>query len=192
MPILLEIRERAAVPYHRWSVEEFHRMAQSGLLDETDRVELIDGELVDMAPIGSRHAFLVDRFAECLGSGPSASYMVRVQNPIVLDERSEPQPDIALVKRANYADRHPTPADVLLIVEVSDTTLDYDRDVKLSLYARHGIPEVWLCDVKAGELAVFREPIEGQYRLMHKPTTSETVAPLWVPVVRVAVADVLA
>ncbi|HND81684.1 MAG TPA: Uma2 family endonuclease, partial [Accumulibacter sp.] len=90
MPILLEIRERAAVPYHRWSVEEFHRMAQSGLLDETDRVELIDGELVDMAPIGSRHAFLVDRFAECLGSGPSASYMVRVQNPIVLDERSEP------------------------------------------------------------------------------------------------------
>jgi len=79
-----------------------------------------------------------------------------------------------------------------LIVEVSDTTLDYDRDVKLSLYARHGIPEVWLCDVQAGELAVFREPIDGQYRRMHKPTTSKTVAPLWVPVVRVAVADVLA
>ena len=143
-------------------------------------------------PRDGRGDDFVDRFAECLGSGPYAGYMVRVQNPIVLDERSEPQPDIALVKRANHADRHPTPADVLLIVEVSDTTLDYDRDVKLALYARHGIPEVWLCDVKAGELAVFREPIEGQYRLMHKPTTSETVAPLWVPVVRVALTDVLA
>ena len=87
--------------------------------------------------------------------------MVRVQHPIVLDERSEPQPDIALVKRANYADRHPTAADVLLIVEVSDTTLEYDRDVKLALYARQGIPEVWLCDVKAGELAVYANPSTG-------------------------------
>lgn len=192
MPTLPEIRERAAVPYHRWSVEEFHRMAQSGLLDETDRVELINGELVDMAPIGSRHAFYVDRLAECLGGGPSASYMVRVQNPIGLDERSEPQPDIALVKRTNYADRHPTAADVLLIVEVSDTTLEYDRDVKLALYARHGIPEVWLIDVKAGEWVVYREPIEGRYRLMRKPAASETVAPLLVPRVGIALADVVA
>ena len=108
-------------------------MAQSGLLDETDRVELIDGELVDMARIGSRHAVVVDRLAECLGSGPSANHMVRVQNPIVLDELSEPQPDITLVKRANHADRHPTATDVLLIVEVSDATLEYDRDVELAL-----------------------------------------------------------
>jgi Uma2 family endonuclease len=192
MPTLPEIRERAAVPYHRWSVEEFHRMAQSGLLDENDRVELINGELVDMAPIGSRHAFYVDRLAECLGGGPSASYMVRVQNPIVLDERSEPQPDIALVKRANYADRHPTAAEVLLIVEVSDTTLDYDRDVKLALYARHGIPDVWLIDVKTGELTIHREPVEGRYRLMRQPTASETVASLLIPAVKFALAELVA
>jgi len=191
MPTVLEIRERAAVSYHHWSVEEFHRMAQSGLLDETDRVELINGELVDMAPIGSKHAFYVDRLAECLGGGPSASYMVRVQNPIGLDERSEPQPDIALVNRANYADRHPAPADVLLIVEVSDTTLEYDRDVKLALYAQHGIPDVWLIDVKAGELTVYQQPVDGQYRLMRKPTASETVASLLLPGVGMALADVV-
>lgn len=191
MPTLLESLKRAAVAYHRWSVDEFHRMAQSGLLDESDRVELINGELVDMAPIGSRHAFYVDRLAECLGGGPSASHMVRVQNPIGLDERSEPQPDISLVKRANYADRHPTAADILLIVEVSDTTLEYDRDVKLTLYARHGIPEVWLLDVRAGELTVWQQPVEGQYRLMRKPAGSEIVAPLLAAGVGMALADLV-
>lgn len=166
-------------------------MAQSGLLDETDRVELIGGELVEMAPIGSRHAFLVDRLAECLGSDPFASPMVRVQNPIVLDEPSEPQPDITLLKRANHADRHPTATDVLLIVEGSHATLEYDRDVKLALYARDGVPEVSLFDVTAGELTVYREPIEGQYRLLRKPTTSEATAALLVPGVGIAWAEVV-
>ncbi len=191
MPTLVEVNERAALPYHRWSVEEYHRMARSGLLDETDRVELIEGELVDMAPIGSKHAFLVDRLAELLSSGPQGSYMVRVQNPVVLGERNEPQPDIALVRRINYIDRHPGPNDILLIVEISDTTLEYDRDVKLALYARHGIPEVWLLNVKAGELTVYREPAEGQYRLIRKPTAAEAVTPVLVSGVAIAVAEVL-
>ena len=135
---------------------------------------------------------MVDRFAECLGGGPSAGYMVRVQNPVVLDQRSEPQPDIALVNRANYADRHPTPADILLIVEVSDSTLEYDRGVKLALYARHHIAEVWLFDVNTGELEVYREPDGGQYRLMHKATASETVTPLLVPAAGISLAQVSA
>ncbi|MBK7764954.1 MAG: Uma2 family endonuclease [Sulfuritalea sp.] len=187
-----EVRERAAMPYHRWSVEEYHQMARSGLLGETDRVELIEGELIDMAPIGSKHAFFVDRLAELLSSGPQAGYMVRVQNPVVLGERNEPQPDIALVRRVNYIDRHPCPADILLIVEVSDTTLEYDRDVKLALYARHDIPEVWLLNVKAGELTVFREPAEGQYRLIRKPTAAEAVSPVLVAGVAISLAQVLA
>ena len=191
MPAVLEVRESAVVPYHRWSVDEYHRMAQAGLLDETDRVELIEGKLIDMAPIGSKHAFLVDRLAELLSGGPQAGYMVRVQNPVVLGERSEPQPDIALVRRVNYIDRHPCPDDILLIVEVSDTTLEYDRDVKLALYAHHDIPEVWLLNVKAGELTVYREPVEGQYRLIRKPTRVEVVSPMLVSGVAIAVVEVL-
>lgn len=167
-------------------------MAQAGLLDETDRVELIEGELVDMAPIGSKHAFLVDRMAELLSGGPQAGYLVRVQNPVVLGERNEPQPDIALVRRANYLDRHPSAEDVLLIVEVSDTTLEYDRDVKLALYARHDIPEAWLLNAKAGELTVHREPAEGQYRLIRKPTAAEAVSPMSVTGVAISLAQVLA
>ena len=172
---------KVKLPYHIWTVTEFHQMAGVGLLDESDRVELIDGELVDMAPIGSRHAFWVDRIAEALGSGSRTGYMVRVQNPVLLGERSEPQPDIALVKRNNYADRHPGTGDILLLIEVSDTTLEYDRDVKLALYARHEIPEVWLIDVNAGELTVYCEPAEGQFRLIRKPTTAEAVSPTLVP-----------
>ena len=192
MPTVLEVRERAALPYHRWSVEEYHQMALSGLLDETDRVELIEGELIDMAPIGSKHAFRVDSIARALQRATGNIFLVRVQNPILLGERSEPQPDIAVVKDKNYAESHPKAEDVLLIVEVSDTTLAYDRDVKLSLYARHSIPEVWLLDVNAGELTVYREPAEGQYRLIRKPTAAETVSPMLVPEVAITLAHVLA
>ena len=192
MPIALEVRERVAMAYHRWSVEEYHQMAQAGLLDETDRVELIEGGLIDMAPIGSKHAFRVDSIARALQRAAGTSFLVRVQNPILLGEHSEPQPDIAVVKDKNYAEAHPGPDDVLLIVEVSDTTLAYDRDVKLSLYARHGIPEVWLLDVNSGELAVYREPAEGQYRLIRKPMRAEVVSPTLVPAVAISLAEVLA
>ncbi|MDP2825508.1 MAG: Uma2 family endonuclease [Sulfuritalea sp.] len=192
MPTVLEVRERAAMPYHRWSVDEYHQMAQAGLLDETDHVELIEGELIDMAPIGSKHAFRVDSVARALQLAAGKAFLVRVQNPILLGEHSEPQPDIAVVKDKNYAEAHPCVEDVLLIVEVSDTTLAYDRDVKLSLYARHGIPEVWLLDVNAGELTVYREPAEGQYRLIRKPTAVESVSPVLVPGVAISLAEVLA
>lgn len=189
MPTMLEARERAPLPYHRWTVEEYHQMARAGLLDETDRVELIEGELIDMAPIGSRHAYLVDRLAEAFRRNGSEC-LVRVQNPVRLDEYNEPQPDIALVKDKSYMEAHPTGEDVLLIVEVSDSSLEYDRDVKLSLYARHGIPEVWLVDVNARELTLHREPAEGQYRLIRKPTATEAVSPVALPGVAIALAEV--
>lgn len=191
MTTVLEARERPPLPYHRWSVTEYHQMAQSGLLDETDRVELIEGELIDMAPIGCKHAFRVDCLARALQLAAGMDYLVRVQNPILLGEHNEPQPDIAVVQDKNYAESHPTAEDVLLIVEVSDTTLQYDREVKLSLYARHGIPEVWLLDVKAGELTVYREPDEGQYQMIRKPAVIETVSPMRVPDVAIRLAELL-
>lgn len=191
MHTVSEVRERAAMPYHRWSVEEYRQMARAGLLGEADRVELIEGELIDMAPIGSKHAFRVDSLARALQLAVGKALLVRVQNPILLGERSEPQPDIALVKDRNYAESHPGVKDVLLVIEVSDTTLAYDRDVKLSLYARHGIPEVWLLDVNADELTVYREPAEDQYRLIRKPTRAEAVSPVLVTGVAISVAEAL-
>lgn len=191
MATAFEARERSALPYHRWSVDEYHRMAASGLLDETDRVELIEGELVDMAPIGSRHAFRVDRIARALQFAMGRAFLVRVQNPILLDEQSEPQPDIAVVKDRNYAEAHPSAADILLIVEVSDSTLEYDREVKLGLYARCEIPEAWLLDVRSGELTIYREPAEGQYRLIRKPTAAESVSFAFAPDVAIAVSELV-
>lgn len=193
MNTMVEARERAVMPRHRWSVAEYHRMAQSGLLDETDRVELIDGDLLDMASIGSRHAFIVNRLGQAFSAGGAkGQYLVSTQNPVCLGDRSEPQLDIALLRNGNYMDALPTAFDVLLIVEVSDTTLEYDRDVKLGLYARHAIPEVWLLDVNARELTVYREPAEGQYRLIRKPTATEAVSPTLVPGVALRLAEVMA
>jgi Uma2 family endonuclease len=192
MPTVLEARERAAMPYHRWTVDEFHQMATAGLLDESDRVELIEGEMIDMAPIGSRHAFIVNRLSQALSvSGAKGQYLVSTQNPVRLGDRSEPQPDLALLKNGNYMDALPTATDVLLIVEVSDTTLEYDRDVKLALYARHGIPEVWLLDVNASELTIYREPADGQYRLIRKPQPTEAVTPTLVPGIALRLAEVM-
>jgi len=192
MPTVLEARERASLPYHRWTVAEYHQMADSGILDTSDRVELIEGELIDLSPIGSRHAFFVDRIAELVSGGPRADYMVRVQGPVALGECNEPQPDITLIKRGNYTERHPGGADVLLIVEVSDTTIDYDRDVKLGLYARHGILEIWLLDVNGRELTVYRDPAEGQYRQIRKLTAAEVVSPGALPGVALRLMDLTA
>ena len=180
MPPVLHARE-PKLPYHLWTVKEFHQMAIAGLLDETDRVELIEGEMIDMAPIGSKHAFIVNQISQTFSARVGVQCLVSTQNPVRLGEHSEPQPDVALLRSGNYMDALPTAADVLLIIEVSDSTLEYDRDVKIGLYARHGIPEVWLLDVNASEITVYREPVEGQYRLIRKPTAAEEVSPMAVP-----------
>lgn len=192
MPKVREILERVALPYHRWSTKEFHQMARFGLLDESDRVELIDGELLDMAPVGSRHAFRVDRIARALQLAAGNAFLVRTQNPLMLGDHNELQPDISLVKDRDYSEAHPMAADVLLIVEVSDTTLEYDREVKVPLYARHGIPEVWLLDVRSGELTVYRDPVGGIYRTMDKPFPDARVSPSLAPEVMVSLAAVFA
>ncbi len=134
----------AQVARRMFTTDEFHRMAAAGILSEDDRVELIDGEIVQMSPIGSPHASCVDRLTALFVRRFGRRAIIRVRNPIVLSRHSEPQPDLAVLKLRTdfYAEKHPGPSDVLLVVEVADTSADYDRLTKVALYARAGIPEV--------------------------------------------------
>jgi len=153
---------RAAPTRHLISVDAFHRMGETGILGPADRVELIDGEIIDMSPIGALHAAIVDLLARHFGRRAGDAVFVRCQNPLRLDDMSEPEPDIAILRpRADfYTTAHPGPADVLLVIEVADTSLSYDLAVKVPLYARHGIPEVWVIDSATRRTQVFREPRE--------------------------------
>ena len=143
---------------HRWSVADYYKMVEAGLLNEDSTVELIDGEVIEMAPIGSGHASAVMRLNQLLGSRVLGRAIVSPQNPVRLDDHSEPQPDIAVLRWRDdfYRDAHPTPADVLLLIEVADSSTGYDSQVKVPLYARHGIPEVWLIDVNRHRLTTYR------------------------------------
>jgi Uma2 family endonuclease len=163
---------------HRITVTDFYKMVEAGILGENSQVELIDGEMVDMAPIGSKHAFVVSRLAQLFTLAARDRYLVSVQNPLRLDDLSVPQPDIALLKPGNYMDNLPGASDVLLIVEVALSSIHYDRDVKLDLYARHAIPEVWLLNLLGGELLIYRMPADGQFRTLQKPLPSESLSPL--------------
>ncbi|MCC6714389.1 MAG: Uma2 family endonuclease [Gammaproteobacteria bacterium] len=150
---------------HRINVPDYHRMAEAGILRENDRVELIEGEIIDMTPTGIRHAGTVARLEHLLNHAIDERAIVWAQNPIVLGEQSEPEPDIALVRSRQdfYTSSHPTAADVLLVIEVADTSLRYDREVKMPLYARHGVPEAWLVDLDAGILRMSDTPARDGY-----------------------------
>jgi len=151
---------------HRWTVEEYLKLVASGVFAEDDRIELIDGELIHMAPIGDQHAGQVNRLSNDLAYRLYRRVVVATQNPIMLDRHSDPEPDICLLRWREdfYRGKRPGPADVLLVVEVADTTVRYDREVKMPLYARFGIPEAWLVDLPGGRVEVYREPVEGRYR----------------------------
>lgn len=164
---------------HRLTVADFHRLGAAGVLAPQDRVELIEGELVDMAPIGTRHASMVMRLNQRLVAAAGPAACVSVQSPLHIDDLSEPQPDLMLLRpRADYyRDAHPRPADVLLLIEVSDTTARYDREIKLPLYARGGVPEVWIVDLEAGLLRCHRGPAGDEYTQM-QALASPGVLPL--------------
>jgi len=169
MSLLLEHR--------RFTVDEYHRMAEAGILDEDERVELLDGEVVAMSPIGRRHAACVDRLTHWLTATLGNRAIVRVQNPIALDAHSEPEPDLALLRPRDdfYATRTPGPADITLVIEVADTTIDKDRKVKLPLYARHGIVEVWLIDLIKDAVEVHRSPSPDGYADVQRLTGDQSV-----------------
>jgi Uma2 family endonuclease len=146
-------------------------MAEVGILAPDARVELIDGDIIDMVPPGTLHATTVDRLSGILVRSAGNRAWVRNQNPVRLSELSEPQPDLALLRsrEEHYRRHHPAPADVLLVIEVADTSLRYDRDTKVSLYAVHGIPEMWLVDLRGQRLVRHRAPSQGTYTLIDEP-----------------------
>lgn len=171
------------VKRHRLTVSDYHRMGEAGILNEDARVELIEGEIIDMAPIGSRHAGTVSQLSRLLERAVGDAAIVWSQNPFVLSDHSEPQPDVALLRPRSdfYKSSHPRRGDILLVIEVAESSLRYDRDVKIPLYARHGIPEVWLVDLEHSELSLYRKPGKGGYQDVVKLTSPSAVAPSLLP-----------
>ena len=153
------------LPRPRITVDEYYRMAEVGLLAPDVRTELIEGEVIEMAPMGSRHAATVSQLSHLIFPTLGGSAQMRVQLPVRLDEYSEPMPDLMVVlpRKDFYRSRHPVSADTLLIVEVSESTLRLDRDVKVPLYSRHQVPEMWLLDLPHDRIHFFRAPQDGTY-----------------------------
>lgn len=153
------------IAYHRITVDQYYRMAEVGLLAPDERVELIDGVIIDMAPIGSRHAGALRRLNQLLAVAVGARAILSSQLPVRFGPSSEPQPDLAVLKPRDdfYDTAHPQAQDVLLLVEVSVTSVRYDLQVKVPLYARHRVPEVWVVDLPQGVLHLYRSPEGGTY-----------------------------
>ena len=147
------------------NVDEYHAMARAGIFSPKERVELVYGELIDMSPIGSKHSYYVSRFHELLQSSLQNQARIISQNPVRLNATNEPEPDVSIVKLRgrHYLNHHPGPKDVLLLIEVSDSTLEYDKGLKLDLYAQFEIPTVWIFDVEKEQIEVFRSPENGKY-----------------------------
>lgn len=183
------------VEKRRFSIHEYHRMAEVGILSEDDRVELIEGEIVRMSPIGSRHAACVDRLNRLLNRFTNLSAIVRVQSPILLNGNSEPEPDISLLRPRDdfYTGGHPMPDDVLLLIEVADTSVERDLEVKLplSLYAQAGIPETWIVDLPAETIEVHSRPDGGEYRETVRVKRGETLKSRTIPGLELAADDIL-
>jgi Uma2 family endonuclease len=177
----------------RFSVDDYHRMAKAGILHEDDRVELLDGEIIEMAPIGSRHVATVNRMGRLFNERATGRFLVSVQNPIRLSRHSEPQPDLTLLRYRDddYDAALPGPDDVLLVVEVADTTASSDRRVKLPKYAAAGIPEAWLVNLPRNSIEVHREPRDGRYQQVTVYRRGDMVSLLAFPDVTVAVDAIL-
>jgi Uma2 family endonuclease len=169
---------------HRFTAKDVYRMVEAGILHEDDRVELLRGEIVDMPPIGPGHASGVKRLLNAfLPLQLEGKVIISVQDPIHLGEHSEPQPDLALLKPRPdfYAHGHATPQEVLLVVEVMESSAGYDREVKVPLYARVGIPETWLVDVEQGLIEIYREPSPEGYRQVQTRRRGERLSPAAFP-----------
>ena len=176
-----------------FTVGEYYRMAEANILTEEDRVELIAGQIVAMSPIGSRHAACVKRLNLLLGKMIGDSMLLGVQDPIALDAYSEPEPDLVLLRpRADfYATAHPSAGDVLLAIEVADTSASYDREVKVPLYAQAGIPEVWLIDLQEDRIEVFARPQGNAYQQRVEVAANDTFISPTVAGLTLAAADLL-
>ena len=184
----------AALSQRRFTVEEFHRMGEAGILHEDDRIELLDGQIIEMAPIGSRHAGCVNRLNRLFTDRLGAAVVVAVQNPLPVSRYTELVPDLMLLRPRDdfYAEAHPGPEDILLVVEVADTTLDYDRRMKIPLYGEAGIQETWLVSLPDRWVEVFRNPSgETGYRESFSVPEGQAVESAGIPGLAVKVDELL-
>lgn len=175
-----------------FTVHDYHRMGEAGILSKEDRVELIRGEILAMSPIGPPHCAAVDRATRAIVNITGDSAIVRVQGAGRLDEYDEPQPDIVLLRPREdfYASAHPGPPDILLVVEIAESSLEYDRTVKKRLYAETGIPEYWVADVKNDCLFAYSDLGDNSYRLVRQFHRGDFIAPQLLPECRLQI-DVL-
>jgi Uma2 family endonuclease len=191
----MSVQKAESVEINRrsFTVAEYERMGQAGIFSEDDRVELVCGEIIEMSPIGERHAACVDALSELLRERLRRSVNVRAQNPIRLDDYSEPQPDIAVLKRRDdfYRHAHPRPEDVLVVIEVSDSTLELDRKVKVPLYAGAGIPEAWVVNLPEERVEVYSDPAGGEYRTVRSYARRQKLQSHTVAALRLSVSKVL-
>jgi Uma2 family endonuclease len=181
------------LPRRRFTVDEYYRMAETGILAPGERVELIEGEIIQMEAIGSRHAGCVNALTRILVRGVGDDGLVTVQNPVHLSDLSEPQPDLAVVRaRADtYGSAHPRPQDVLLLIEVADSTVGFDRGTKAPLYAVSGIPEYWLFDIPGRSVLVHREPEAQGYGSITRHGPADVLRPLAFPALSIDLSAVL-
>jgi Uma2 family endonuclease len=177
----------------RFTVTEFQRMVETGILEEGSPYELLNGEIIHMATIGSKHAAKVDRISTFLNRKINDAIIVRVQNPIELGAFSQPEPDIAILRWQDdfYESGHPTAQDIYLLIEVSDTTLDYDRSTKLPIYAESGIAEYWIVNLPDNQIEVYRNPSGNAYQSIQTFTKDQTLTIELLPKITIAVNAIL-
>ncbi len=180
-----------AVPTrHQFTVDDLKQFVAAGVLSEDDRVELIEGDLIDMSPINEPHEDVIDMFFDHLVGQIEKAARVRFGSPVRLSDLSLVQPDISVVRLQRYRTSHPKPDDVLLLIEVSDTTLSFDLRTKVPLYARTGVPEVWVVDVNARTIHRFWQPEGSNYRMIEHLQSGDTISIGALPHVTLAVADI--
>ena len=177
---------------HLFSTREWRRFAETGFFAPGYRAELIEGEIIDMLPIGPDHSSCVDWLHNYFNWKAPESIWVRGQNPVTLSDLSEPEPDVAIVKyyEHRYREAHPSPGDILLLIEVADSTLAYDRNTKAPLYARFSIPEYWIVNLPERCVEVYRDPRNGQYRDKQTLRGADVLRPLQVAEIAIEVSRI--
>ena len=191
LPDMIAVITETQPTRFKHTVEQYHRMGEVGILHENDRVELIDGELIRMAPIGSLHSGLVSRLNRLLVERTSGRAIVSPQNSVILSNVTEPQPDFSLLRwrSDDYMSAVPVAADTLLVIEVADSSLHYDRDVKMRFYAESGVPEFWIVVARRRQLLVYREPTGSSYRSSQTLSAGETAICAALPEVRIGISE---
>jgi Uma2 family endonuclease len=186
--------QQAPVRRWRFTVDDFMLMGEAGIFPDDARVELIEGEVIEMNPIGPGHSGRVMRLNAMFHRVLGGQALLSVQNPFQFRPRSQPQPDVMLLRPREdyYTTSHPTAADTLLLIEVSDSSLDYDRKTKAAVYAQAGIAEYWIVNLVDMQLMVYRRPVDGEYRDIQILGKGDSIQPLAFRDVTIDVAEILA